>query len=78
MLSIRNPRAEELARSLAAQRKITMTEAVIEALEHELERLTAKVPLRERITKLVQDRTPPGGFPGRDLTKDEIDEMWGM
>ena len=54
-LQIRHPRARELARQLAEKRKLTMTEAVIEALEAELERERQRVPLAERLGTLARD-----------------------
>ena len=41
-LSIRNQRAEELAREVAGQTGETMTEAVIHALEDRLQRLSGR------------------------------------
>ena len=41
-LSIRNQRAEELAREVAAQTGETMTDAVIHALEDRLQRLSGR------------------------------------
>lgn len=75
-LNIRDTRAENLAKELAASRHITMTQAVIEALSNELERERQKVPLAERIEALRQTRFN-GVMQGRDMTKDEIDAMWG-
>jgi antitoxin VapB len=75
-LTIRNPRAKNLAKELAASRHITMTQAVIEALSNELERERQKVPLAERIEALRQTHFN-GVMQGRDMTKDEIDAMWG-
>ncbi len=46
ILNIRNPRAHELAKELAERRKTGITEVVIQALEHELERERATIPLR--------------------------------
>ncbi len=76
-LQIRDPRARELAQKLAEQRQVSMTEAVIEALEAELRRGQEAKPLKDRVAKIVQrlnEKARPGG---RDLTRDEIDEMWG-
>lgn len=76
-LQIRDPRARELAERLARERKISMTDAVIGALEAELQREGNEKPLRERVRPIIDDllsRSKPGG---RDMTKDEIDEMWG-
>jgi len=77
MLNIRNPRAAELARALADKRKITMTEAVIEALSNELEREAKAIPLGARLGAIIDDFIPPENLVGRDLTKDEIASMWG-
>ncbi|TPM38940.1 type II toxin-antitoxin system VapB family antitoxin [Mesorhizobium sp. B2-3-4] len=76
-LQIRDPRARDLARQLAEKRKISMTEAVIEALQSELEREREQVPLTERLAAIANDLKAKGRSGGRDLTKDEIDEMWG-
>lgn len=44
-LNVRNPRAHALARELAQRRNTGITEAVIHALEHELERERSSTPL---------------------------------
>lgn len=83
-LIIDDPRAEALARELADKRNISVNEAVIVALEAELGK--SNVPERSvkdregflaRVKEIQADlkaRSKPGG---RDLTKEEIDEMWG-
>lgn len=76
-LQIRDPRAHELARKLAERRKISMTEAVIEALEAELKRERARRPLPERLAALAADLKAKAGKGGRDMSKDEIDDIWG-
>ena len=76
-LQVRNPRAYELARKLAAKRKVSMTAAVIEALEAELARENARQPLAERLATIANDLKAKAGEGGRDLTKEEIDAMWG-
>ena len=76
-LQIRDPRAHELARRLAKKRRITLTEAVIEALEAQLEQENAQEPLAKRLARLADElaaKVKPGGH---NMTKDEIDEMWG-
>lgn len=76
-LQIRNPRARELAKQLADKKKVSMTEAVVGALEAELRREQEKTPLAERVRPII-DRLKREAKPGgRDLTKDEIDAMWG-
>jgi len=77
-LQIRDPRARELAQRLAEKRKITLTEAVIVALEAELSKEEMpKPPLQDRVAKIVDRLHAMKGTRGRDMTKDEIDEMWG-
>jgi antitoxin VapB len=78
MLSIRDPRAAELAKLLAAQRRSTMTEAIIVALENELKRERAKLPLPERLASLAEKAKRLAGAHRRDATKDEIDAFWGQ
>ena len=75
-MNIRDPRAEELAKKLAGLRGSTMTRVVIEALEGEIERERRMRPLRERVAALRARH----GFTarmGHDLSKDQIDELWG-
>jgi antitoxin VapB len=76
-LQIRDNRARELAQELASRRKVTMTEAVIQALEAELRREAAKEPLAVRIARIAAIAAAEAGPGGRAMTKDEIDEMWG-
>ncbi|WP_342237128.1 type II toxin-antitoxin system VapB family antitoxin [Inquilinus sp. OTU3971] len=76
-LQIRDDRARALARELAARRKVTMTEAVIQALEGELRREAQKEPLADRIARIAAIAAAEAGPGGRAMTKDEIDEMWG-
>ncbi len=76
MLSIRDPRAAELAKELAKRRKTNMTEAIVTALENELRREREKVPLPERLSKLAEKARALAGPNARDVTKDEIDAMW--
>ena len=76
-LQIRDPRARELARRLADRRGISMTEAVVEALEAELARDRSRPPLAARLNAIA-DRLKAKGQPGgHDMAKDEIDAMWG-
>ncbi len=76
-LNIRDSRAEQLAKELASYRHTTMTQAVIDALSNELERERQKVPLKDRIEALRQTHFK-GVMQGHDMTKDEIDAMWGQ
>lgn len=76
-LQIRNPRAYELARRLAQRRGISMTEAVIEALEAELERRHAQVPLADRLGAIADELAAMAKPGGREITQRERDALWG-
>jgi antitoxin VapB len=76
-LQIRDPRAHELARRLAEKRKVSMTEAVIDALEARLQQESARTPLADRLAAIANELKAKSGEGGREMTKDEIDAMWG-
>jgi antitoxin VapB len=76
-LNIRDPRASELARDLAARRGTSMTKAIISALENELTREKAKPPLAQRVRQISSDLMAGAAGRRRKLTKTEIDKMWG-
>ena len=76
-LNIRDPRAHALARELAARRGATMTEAIIAALEGELRRERERPSLPDRLADIARQLKAEAQAPGREMTKDEIDDMWG-
>ena len=76
-LQIRNPRARELARKIAQHRHVSMTEAVVNALETEYRRVAARQPLAERLAAIAAGLAAIAKPGGRDMTKQEIDAMWG-
>ncbi len=76
-LQIRDPRARELARKIAQQRHASMTEVVIQALEAEYRRVAAQQPLAARLDALADELAAIAKPGGRDMTKNEIDAMWG-
>jgi len=76
-LQIRDDRARQLAQKLAAKRKVTMTEAVIQALESELRRDAEQEPLSDRIARIAVELAAEAGPNRRVMSKDEIDAMWG-
>jgi antitoxin VapB len=75
-LQIRHPRVRALARHVADRDGISLTDAVLKALEAEAARPVVRETVKEsaeRIHKqLFQGRTS-----GRTMTKEEIDDMWG-
>lgn len=75
-LHIRDERAGRLARKLATRKGVTMTQAVVEALESALDR-DAK-PLTERLREIA-DEAARLGNPARrrKVKKQDIDELWG-
>ncbi|HQS48150.1 MAG: transcriptional regulator [Rhizobiales bacterium 24-66-13] len=76
-LQIRDERARALAQQLATRRKITMTEAVIQALEGELKRDKDKEPLADRLKRIATALAAEGKPRRQTMTKDEVDTMWG-
>lgn len=76
-LQIRDPLAHELAMRLAKKRKVTMTDAVIDALRAELRRQSEDTPLAERLAEIADDLRSKAKAGGHDMVKEEIDAMWG-
>jgi antitoxin VapB len=77
-LNIRDPRAAELARDLARRRGTTMTQAIIGALEAEIERERAEKPLAERLLAIANHLHAKARPGGRRMTRDEIDDLCGQ
>ncbi len=77
-ISIRDPEVGKLARELAALRKTNMTEAIAFALRNELKRERDKRPLRERLAELAGKLKAIEGPNPREVTKEEIDALWGQ
>ncbi len=75
-LNIRDPRARELARELAGRRKISITAAVIEALERELAREREAIPLATRLAKIAERAQDQTGPDARPVNEAERDTMW--
>ena len=76
-ISIPDPEVSELARELAKVRKTNMTEAIAHALRAELKRERDKRPLRERLEDLAREAMAMAGPNPREVTKEELDELWG-
>ena len=75
-LHIRDNRAATLARRLAKLKGITVTDAVIEALEGALAR--EERPLAVRLAEIAGEFKRMGDPKrGRPVTKQEVDELWG-
>ena len=75
-LTLRDPKAIEMARQLASLRGVSEVEAVTAALEGELERAMAKRPLRETLAEIARDLAAKAGPDRHTMTKEEIDAMW--
>ncbi len=76
-LHIRDPRAAELARKLAAKRGQTMTEAVIAALESELRRHGKHRSLGQRLDEIAEELADKGNPTiARPVTEDEVEALW--
>lgn len=74
-LNIRNPKAHALASRLASLRKVSITEAVVGALEAELKREQVQTPLAVRLEALA-DRALAKAGRGRAVGEDERDALW--
>jgi antitoxin VapB len=77
-ISIRDREVGELARELARLRKTNMTEAIAHALRTELERERDKRPLADRFAELAAELKAEAGPNPREVTKEDIDAMWGQ
>jgi antitoxin VapB len=77
-ISIRDPEVGKLARELAALRKTNMTEAIVHALRSELKRERDRRPLADRLEELAQKLEAEAGPNPREVTKRDIDAMWGQ
>ncbi len=77
-ISIRDPEVGALARELARLRKTNMTEAIAHALKAELKRERDKRPLEERLRQLAEETVAMAGPNPREVTKEEIDDLWGQ
>ena len=77
-ISIRDREVGELARELARLRKTNMTEAIAHALRTELGRERDKRPLADRLAELAAELKAEAGPNPREVTKDDIDAMWGQ
>ena len=77
-ISIHDPEVGDLARELAKLRKTNMTEAIAHALRSELKRERDRRPLRERLKQIADETVAMAGPNPRDVTKEEIDELWGQ
>ena len=71
------PKLASSRAKLANLRKTNMTEAIAHALRSELKRERDKRPLRERLEELARETQAMAGPNPRDVTKEEIDELWG-
>jgi antitoxin VapB len=75
-LHIRDDRAAKLARRLAERKGISMTEAVIDALESAL--LRGERPLAERLAEIAADARRLGDpRRRRPMTAQDADALWG-
>jgi antitoxin VapB len=72
-LSIRNPRAEKLAREVAAESGEGLTEAIIHALEERLERLKGRRTITDVAEEIMQISLRCRALPEKDQrSADEI------
>ena len=65
-LSIRNPKAEKLAREVAAQSGENLTQAIIHALEERLERLRGRRTAPDTFQEIIQISRRCSSLPDQD------------
>jgi len=72
-LSIRNPRAEDLARAVAKTTGESMTDAIIDALEDKLQRLESRAPVDAMLARIMNISRRCAALPTIDTrSEDEI------
>jgi len=72
-LSIRNPRAEELVRKVAAESGENLTQAIIHALEQRLERLRGRRTISDTAQEIMKISKRCSSLPDQDQrTPEEI------
>ena len=72
-LSIRNPRAEKLAREVAAESGENLTEAILHALEERLERIRGRRIAPDLVQEIMKISKRCSALPDQDQrTPDEI------
>lgn len=72
-LQIRDPRARELAKRIAQRRHISMTDAVVEALEAEYRRVCAQQSLAERLSyACAKAQSIPLLYKGKDFSHTDL------
>ena len=72
-LSIRNPRAEHLARAVANTTGETMTDAIIDALQDKLQRLESGGPVDAELARIMSISRRCAALPTTDTrSEDEI------
>jgi len=74
-LSIRNPRAERLAREVAAESGENMTQAIVDALEERLERLRGRRTTTDVAQEIMKISRRCSALP--DLDKRSPEEILG-
>ncbi len=70
---IRDPKTDHLVRELARKKRVGLTEAVREAVRHELEQVDKRLPLAKRIRGIQDDFA---GLPKPGLKADKAFYDW--
>ena len=70
-LSIKNPRAERLARAIAKETGESMTQSIIEALEERLERIRGSRHLPDVVDEILRLSRRCAALPDRDMRSEE-------
>lgn len=76
-LQVRDPRAREFAAKIAKARGVSMTQAVVDALEKEAVQITPQESFREATARIQAELAALRKPGGRDWTREERDDMMG-
>jgi antitoxin VapB len=75
-LTIRDPRAAELAREIANRKGMTMTAVVINLLEREAKALESELTISQKLRLLSEQALAMAGPNRKEMTKEDIDALW--
>jgi antitoxin VapB len=75
-LTIRDPRAAELAREIAVRKGTTMTAVVIDLLERETKALESELTISQKLRLLSEKALAMAGPNRKEMTKEDIDALW--
>jgi hypothetical protein len=77
-LTLRDPEVIRMVRELASLRGISEADAITAALAAELRREKEALSVSERVAAIADRMMAAAGPNGQEMTKADIDAMWGQ